>query len=52
MEDYDAVFILKRIEATVLTADEVAHWTRYDPVLAQVHEFILRGWPHDAGDDV
>ena len=52
-EDDGTVFALKRIEeATLLTADEVAHWTRYDPVLSQVHEFILRGWPHDAGDNV
>lgn len=45
------VFALREVEeVTLLTAEEVAQWTKYDPVLSHVHEFVLRGWPEDDDD--
>ena len=32
-------------DCSMLSAKKISEWTRRDPVLAHVHEFLLRGWP-------
>ena len=46
VEEHETVLMMREIEdCTLLTADEIAEWTKYDPVLSHVHEYLLRGWP-------
>jgi len=43
-EDDCMVLMLKEVEEhTLLTADEIAAWTKRDPILANMHEFVLQG---------
>ena len=32
-------------DCSMLTSEQISEWTRKDPVVANVHEYILRGWP-------
>ena len=32
-------------DCSVLSAEKISEWTRRDPVLAHMHEYLLRGWP-------
>jgi len=52
VEDEDCtVLALKEVEEhTLLTAEQLADWTKYDPVMSNVHEYILRGWPSEQMD--
>ena len=34
-------------DCSVLSAEKISEWTRHGPVLAYVHEYLLRGWPSD-----
>ena len=46
VEEHETVLMMREIEdCTLLTADEIAEWTKYDPVQSHVHEYLLRGWP-------
>ena len=50
-EDDCMVLTLKNIEEhTLLTADEIADWTKRDPIISNVYDFILRGWPNGEND--
>ena len=47
----DRVLLVEELgDCSILTADQISHWTRTDPVLAHVHEYLLRGWPTDDRD--
>jgi len=38
----DRVLIIEEMEnCSVLSAEKISEWTRYDPVLAHVHEYLL-----------
>ena len=34
-------------DCSVLSAEKISEWIRHGPVLAYVHEYLLRGWPSD-----
>ena len=36
---------------SVMTAEDIAEMTRYDPVLSNVHEYLLRGWPSSVDEN-
>ncbi|XP_048578377.1 uncharacterized protein K02A2.6-like [Nematostella vectensis] len=47
----DRVLMIEELEdCSILTSEQISHWTRKDPVLAHVHEYLLRGWPTDDTD--
>ena len=47
----DRVLMIEELEnCPMLSAQKVGEWTRRDPVLAHVHEYLLRGWPSNAKD--
>ena len=51
IEDDCMVLTLKNIEEhKLLTADEIAEWTKRDPIISNVYDFILRGWPNGEND--
>ena len=51
IEDDCMVLTLNNIEEhTLLTADEIADWTKGDPIILNVYDFILRGWPNGEND--
>ena len=39
------VLLLEKLDGSPLTADHISRWTARDPILAHVHEYLLRGWP-------
>ena len=37
--------IMDDVSATTINASSIKRWTDTDPVLSQVHDFVLQGWP-------
>ena len=47
----DRVLMIEELEnCSVLSAQKIGEWTRRDPVMAHVHEYLLRGWQSNAKD--
>ncbi len=44
--------MIEKMEEAPITAKQVAAWTRRDPVLSKVHQYIQNGWPSQAEDDL
>ena len=49
-EPGDYVLLFNALESTAVNCDKIRHWTHRDPVLAQVKQFIMQGWPHTCPD--
>jgi hypothetical protein len=43
-EETVLVLLLKFLEENVITADHIREWTRRDPVLSKVAQYLLEGW--------
>ena len=44
----DRVLMIEELEdCSVLSGEKISEWTSRDPVLARVHEYLLRGWRWD-----
>ena len=41
----ELVHLMETISNTVVTAEDIKHWTAKDPVLSTVLRYILSGWP-------
>ena len=41
----DRVLLIEQLETLPVTAKEISDWTKKDPVLSHVMEYLLRGWP-------
>ncbi len=39
------VLMLESIAGSLMTAEQIKHWTSKDPVLSRVREYVLKGWP-------
>ena len=39
------VLLMEQIDNGVVTADMIRSWTRKDPILSRVHQFVQSGWP-------
>ncbi len=37
--------MLESIAGSLMTAEQIKHWTSKDPVLSRVREYVLKGWP-------
>ena len=48
----DYVFVMNHMESTPVTPDYIREWTSRDPVLSQVREFVLKGWPSQSSPDI
>ena len=48
----DYVFVMNHMESTPVTPDYIREWTSRDPVLSQVREFVLKGWPSQGSPDI
>ena len=41
----ERVLLIEELDASPITAEEIIRYTRRDPMLAHVHEYLMRGWP-------
>ena len=37
--------VTAHISSNLVTTNQIKAWTKGDPILSQVHHFILHGWP-------
>ncbi|XP_054875417.1 uncharacterized protein K02A2.6-like [Amphiprion ocellaris] len=44
-ERTEQVLMMDILDETLISAKQIKSWTSKDSVLAQVHEYILKGWP-------
>ena len=45
--EYRVLMIEELEDCSVFSAEKISEWTRRDPVLAHVHEYLMCGWPSD-----
>ena len=51
MTPEDRILMIEEVgNYSVLSAKKITEWTRRDPILAHVHEYLLRGWPSENKD--
>ena len=41
----EVVHLMEFLDSTPVTSTQIGEWTRHDPVLAKVKDWILTGWP-------
>jgi hypothetical protein len=46
----DYVFVMDHLESTPVNSDKIRVWTGRDPMLSQVRESVLTGWPAECPD--
>ena len=46
----DYVLIMNHMESTSVNPDKIRQWTQRDPVMSQVYECVLNGWPYECPD--
>ena len=46
----DYVLIMNHMESTSVNPDKIRQWTQSDPVMSQVYECVLDGWPYECPD--
>ena len=46
----DYVMVMDHLESTPVSPDKVRLWTGRDPVLSQVRNFLMNGWPQNCED--
>ena len=46
----DTVFLLEKLNDTLVTANMIKRWTNQNPVLAKVKNFVVKGWPSSVTD--
>uniref|UniRef100_A0A1A7YSF0 Gypsy retrotransposon integrase-like protein 1 n=2 Tax=Iconisemion striatum TaxID=60296 RepID=A0A1A7YSF0_9TELE len=51
-ERLEQVLMMDVLEESLINADQIKRWTSKDPVLSQVHEFLLKGWPNGDNEDL
>ena len=47
----DIVYLLETINTSPVDATKIKLWTTRDPVLSQVLQFVLQGWPQDVEEE-
>ena len=40
------VLLLQQLDESPVTVNDILKWTKRDPLLAQVLQFVEQGWPH------
>ena len=50
-EPQDYVFVVDHLESTAVNPDRIRLWTGRDPVLSQVRDYVMNGWPRDCQDN-
>ena len=43
----ELILLVDHLADSPTTVNDIHSWTRHDPVLAQVLQFIEHGWPHN-----
>ena len=43
--------MLDRIEMSTVNASKIKLWTQRDPILSQLHQFLLEGWPAECKEE-
>ena len=46
----ERVLLIDELDCSPVTAAQVERWSSRDPILANVREYVLRGWPEDEKD--
>ena len=47
----ETVNLLELLETTPVSADQIKHWTARDPLLSQVLNYVMKGWPEELGPE-
>ena len=47
----EVVYLLEYLDTSPMTSNQIRKWTEKDIVLAQVHHWIMSGWPKEAPED-
>ena len=42
----ELVLLLQHLGESPVTVNDIRKWTKHDPLLAQVLQFVEQGWPH------
>ena len=42
----ELVLLLQHLDESPITVNDIRKWTKRDPLLAQVLQFVEQGWPH------
>lgn len=50
VKEEERVLLIEELDHSPVTASQVQAWTSKDPVLANVREYVLRGWPDHESD--
>jgi transposase InsO family protein len=50
-EPHDYVLVMDHLESTTVNPDKIRLWTGRDPVLSQVREYVMNGWPRSCRDN-
>ena len=48
----ELVLLMEHLQDSPVTADDIRVWTRRDPLLAKVLQFVKDGWPDKCEDDL
>ena len=48
----ELVLLMEHLQDSPVTADDIRVWTRRDPLLAKVLQFVKDGWPDQCEDDM
>ena len=48
----ESVLLLQNLQESPVTATQIRAWTDKDPVLSQVRNFVLHGWPTSVGEEL
>ena len=46
----EMVLLMERLDDSPVTVDHIRRWTRQDPQLAQVIQFVQEGWPAECNE--
>ena len=47
----ETIMVLDRIEMSPVNASKIKLWTQRDPILSQLHQFLLEGWPAECKEE-
>ena len=47
----DIIYLMENLAITPVDATKVKQWTARDPVMSQVQQFVLHGWPSTVEDN-
>ena len=47
----ELILLIKHLEETIITANQIKNYTLHDPALSKVCRYIKEGWPKKVSDE-